>query len=135
MRAFVIRTLLTAFALWVAVTLVPGLSFDFGSLTGWWPKFGVVLLIAVIFGLVNAVIKPIVQILSIPLYILTLGLVHIAINALMLELTAWITNNITHWGLEVDSFFWAAIFGALVISIVSWLTAMLIPDKVDNLYD
>ena len=134
MRAFLIRTLLTAFALWAAVSLVPGLAFDFGSLTSWWAKFGVVLLIAVIFGLVNAFIKPIVQILSIPLYILTLGLVHIVINALMLELTAWITNNITHWGLEVHSFFWAAIFGALVISIVSWLTAMLIPDRAENLY-
>lgn len=134
MRSFLIRTLLTAFALWVAVELVPGLEFDFGSLTSWWAKFGVVLLIAVVFGLVNAFIKPIVQVLSIPLYLLTLGLIHIIINAFMLELTAWITNNLTHWGLEVDSFFWAAVFGALVISIVSWLTALLLPEKVENLY-
>lgn len=135
MRAFLIRTLLTAFALWVAVELVPGLEFDFGSLTSWWAKFGVVVLIAAVFGLVNAFIKPIVQILSIPLYILTLGLIHIIINAVMLELTAWITNNLTHWGLEVNSFFWTAIWGALVVSIVSWLTALLIPDKVENYYN
>ncbi|MFZ2512778.1 MAG: phage holin family protein, partial [Gordonia sp. (in: high G+C Gram-positive bacteria)] len=82
----------------------------------------------------NAFIKPIVQVLSIPLYILTLGLIHIIINAFMLEITAWITNNLTHWGLAVDSFFWAAIFGALIISIVGWLTAMLLPEPVENLY-
>ena len=134
MRSFILRTLLTAFSLWVAVQLVPGLDFDFGSLTNWWAKFGVVLLIAVIFGLVNALVKPIVQILSIPLYILTLGLIHIIINAFMLELTAWITNNLTHWGVDVQDFFWSAIFGALVISAVSWLAAVLLPDSVDNLY-
>ncbi|WP_448221753.1 phage holin family protein [Gordonia iterans] len=134
MKAFLIRTVFTAFSLWVAVELVPGLSFDFAGVGSWWGKFGIVLLIAAIFGIVNGFIKPIVQILSIPLYILTLGLIHIVINAFMLEITAWITNNLTHWGLEVDSFFWAAILGALIISIVSWLTAMLVPDKVDNLY-
>ncbi|MCK0438337.1 phage holin family protein [Gordonia alkaliphila] len=134
MRSFILRTLLTAFSLWVAVQLVPGLDFDFGSLTNWWAKFGVVLLIAVIFGVVNAFVKPIVQILSIPLYILTLGLIHIIINAFMLELTAWITNNLTHWGVDVQDFFWSAIFGALVISAVSWLAAVLLPDSVDNLY-
>ena len=52
-----------------------------------------------IFGLVNAIIKPIVQIISIPLYILTLGLFHIVINALMLWITSWITEHTTHWGL------------------------------------
>ncbi len=134
MRAFLIRTVLTAFALWVAVELVPGLSFDFGTLTNSWAKFGVVLLIAVIFGLVNAFIKPVVQVLSIPLYILTLGLIHIIINAFMLEIVAWITNNLTSWGLNVDSFFWAAIFGAVVISIVGWLTDLMLPDRANNPY-
>lgn len=134
MRAFLIRTVFTAFALWVAVELVPGLSFDFGNVTNFWGKLGVVLLIAAVFGLVNAFVKPVVQVLSIPLYILTLGLIHIIINAFMLEITAWITNNLTHWGLHVDSFFWSAIFGALIISVVGWLTAMLLPDNPENLY-
>ena len=81
-------------------------------------KIGIAAFVAIIFGLVNAVIKPVVQLFAIPLYILTIGLIHIAINALMLELTAWITRNTTHWGLEVESFFWAAILGAIVVSIV-----------------
>lgn len=134
MRDFLIRTLLTAFALWMAELIVPGVWFDFGNLTSWWAKFGVVLLVAVIFGLVNSFIKPIIQILSIPFYILTLGLFHIIVNAFMLEITSWVSRNITHWGLEVDSFFWSAIFGALVISAVGWITAILMPEKVDNLY-
>ena len=73
-----------------------------------------------IFGLVNAIIKPIVQIISIPLYILTLGLFHIVINALMLWITSWITEHTTHWGLYIDDFWWTAIWAAIVLSIVSW---------------
>jgi len=134
MRDFLIRTLLTGFALWIATLIVPGVDFFFGDLTSWWAKFGVVVLVAVVFGLVNAVVKPIVQILSIPLYILTLGLIHIIINALMLELTSWLTRNVFHWGIDVDHFWWSAIFGALVISIVGWFTAVLMPDKPENLY-
>ena len=65
-----------------------------------------------IFGLVNAIIKPIVQFISIPLYILTLGLIHIVINALMLWITSWITENTTHWGLYIDDFWWTAIWAA-----------------------
>ncbi len=68
-----------------------------------------------IFGLVNAFIKPIVQILSIPLYILTLGLFHIVVNALMLWITAWITEDTTHWGLAIDHFWWTAIKAAIVL--------------------
>ena len=119
MQQFLVRTALTAFTLWIATLIVPGLDFVGGDET--WEKIGIVLVVAVIFGVVNAVIKPVVQLFAIPLYILTIGLIHIVINALMLELTAWITRNTTHWGLEVDSFFWAAILGAIVVSIVGWL--------------
>ena len=93
-------------------------------------KIGIVLVVAAIFGLVNAVVKPIVQVLAIPLYILTLGLIHIVINALMLELTSWITHNTTHWGLQVDDFFWSAILGAIVVSIVGWLIALVMKEPV-----
>ena len=77
-----------------------------------------------IFGLVNAIIKPIVQIVSIPLYILTLGLIHIVINALMLWITSWITEHTTHWGLQIDDFWWTAIWAAIVLSIVSWVLSL-----------
>jgi putative membrane protein len=126
MVPFLLRTVITGFALWVVTLIVPGFSFTGGNTT--LQKIGIVLVVAVIFGLVNAIIKPIVQILSIPLYILTLGLIHIVINALMLWITSWITRNTTHWGLQVDHFWWSAIWGAIVLSIVSWLLSLAIRD-------
>lgn len=130
MLAFLVRTVCTAVALWVATLIVPGIEFVGGSTTA--EKVGIALVVAIIFGLLNAFVKPIVQIISIPFYILTLGLIHIVINALMLEITAWITRNTTHWGLEVDDFFWSAIFGAIVVSVVGWLLALLMRDSVDR---
>ncbi|GAB40884.1 MULTISPECIES: phage holin family protein [Gordonia] len=130
MRAFLLQSALSGVALWVATLIVPGLSFQFPDDASGLEKFGIVVLVALIFGVVNAFIKPIVQLFSIPLYILTLGLIHIVINAFMLEITSWITHNTTHWGLQVDSFFWAAIFGALVVSIVSWLISMVLKEPV-----
>ncbi|GAA14094.1 hypothetical protein BJF87_09615 [Gordonia sp. CNJ-863] len=130
MLAFLVRTVCTAVALWVATLIVPGIEFVGGSTTA--EKVGIALVVAVIFGVLNALVKPIVQIISIPFYILTLGLIHIVINALMLEITAWITRNTTHWGLEVDDFFWSAIFGAIVVSVVGWLLGLLMRDPVDR---
>ena len=130
MLAFLVRTVCTAVALWVATLIVPGIEFVGGSTTA--EKVGIALVVAVIFGVLNAFVKPIVQIISIPFYILTLGLIHIVINALMLEITAWITRNTTHWGLEVDDFFWAAIFGAIVVSVVGWLLGLLMREPVDR---
>ena len=105
------------------VTLVvPGLSFVGGDTT--LQRIGIIFVVGILFGLVNAVIKPIVQILSIPLYILTLGLIHVVINAWMLWITAWITQNTTHWGLAIDEFWWTAIWAAIVLSIVSWLLSL-----------
>ncbi|MFW0792200.1 phage holin family protein [Gordonia sp. CPCC 205515] len=132
MRAFLIRSAFTGFALWVATLIVPGLNFVYGDDPDptTMKQIVVVVVVALVFGVVNAFIKPIVQILSIPLYILTLGLIHIVINAFMLEITAWITRNTTHWGLEVESFFWAAIWGAVVISIVGWAIDMLLKEPV-----
>lgn len=123
MGPFLIRTIATGFALWIASLIVPGI--DFVGYHDNWQHAGIILVVALIFGLVNAVIKPIVQIIAIPLYVLTVGLIHIVINAFMLEITAWITDHTTHWGLVVDDFFWSAIFGALVISVVSWALSIL----------
>jgi putative membrane protein len=126
MGSFLLRAALTGFALWVVTLVVPGLSFVGGDTT--LQKIGIIFVVAVIFGLVNAILKPIVQILSIPLYILTLGLIHIVINALMLWITAWVTRNTTHWGLAIDDFWWTAIWAAIVLSVVSWGLSLLIGD-------
>jgi putative membrane protein len=126
MKRFLLRAALTGLALWVVTLIVPGLRFVGGDTM--LQKIGIVFVVAVIFGLVNAIIKPIVQILSIPLYILTLGLIHIVINALMLWLTARITEHTTHWGLQIDHFWWTAIWAAIVLSIVSWLLSLVVRD-------
>jgi putative membrane protein len=129
MGSFLLRAALTGFALWLVTLIVPGIRFDgFDSTL---QEVGVIFVVGVIFGLVNAVIKPIVQFISIPLYILTLGLVHIVINALMLWITAWITEHTTHWGLFIDTFWWTAIWAAIVLSIVSWLLSLIIDSDED----
>ena len=76
----------------------------------------------------NAVVKPVVQLLSLPLTILTLGLFLLVINALMLMLTSWITSAVHLFGAEyVVSGFWAAFFGAIVIGLVNWVVGMVLP--------
>lgn len=122
MGAFLLRAALTGVALWVVTLIVPGI--DFVGADSTLAEVGIIFVVAVIFGLVNAIIKPIVQLISIPLYILTLGLFHIVVNALMLWITSWITEHTTHWGLYIDDFWWTAIWAAIVLSIVSWLLSL-----------
>nr|ABP44331.1 membrane protein of unknown function [Mycolicibacterium gilvum PYR-GCK] len=124
MGSLLLRAGLTGVALWVVTLLVPGIEFVGGESTA--ARIGVIFVVAVIFGVVNAVIKPIVQIVSIPLYILTLGLFHVVINAFMLWITSWITEHTTHWGLAIDDFWWTAIWAAIVLSVVSWLLSLIV---------
>ena len=120
--SFLLRVAFTGLALWVVTLIVPGISFVGGQTTA--GRIGIILVVALIFGLVNAFIKPIVQVLSIPLYILTLGLFHVVINALMLWITAWITDHTTHWGLHIDHFWWTAIWAAILLSLVGWVLSL-----------
>lgn len=124
MGPFLVRAALTGFALWVVTLIVDGMKFVGGDTTV--QRIGIILVVAVIFGLVNAFIKPVVQILSIPLYVLTLGLFHIVINASMLWITSWITEHTTHWGLAIDHFWWTAIWAAIVLSVVSWVLSLVV---------
>jgi putative membrane protein len=113
-----IRILVNAVALWAA-TLIPGISNQGG--------FGTLLLVALVFGFVNALIRPLLSLLSCPLIILTLGLFTLILNAFMLQLTAWIGGK---FGLDfhVDTFM-AAFLGAVVVSVVSTVLSWLLPDR------
>lgn len=124
MGLFLLRAALTGLALWVVTLVVPGIDFVGGDST--MARVGIIFVVAVIFGVVNAIIKPVVQIISIPLYVLTLGLIHVVINAFMLMITSWITQHTTHWGLSIDSFWWTAIWAALVLSLVTWLLSLVV---------
>jgi putative membrane protein len=124
MMNFLVKTLANAGALAVAVWLIDKISLDGGS-TG--KKAGTLILVAVIFGLVNLLVKPVVKLLTLPLFILTLGLITLVVNALMLMLTSWIAGKLD-LSFHVDGF-WTAVLGALVISVVSWALNLLLPDK------
>ena len=114
MGSFLLRAGLTGVALWVVTLLVPGIEFVGGESTA--ARIGVIFVVAVIFGVVNAVIKPIVSVMSTCLIVLTLGLFMLVVNALMLMLTSWIGTQFGI-GFHVDGF-WAALFGSIIISVV-----------------
>ncbi|MGN2635697.1 phage holin family protein [Nocardia takedensis] len=122
----VIRLVINAVAIWLAAAWVNGitiLSPDDDTTS----KVIVVLAVAVVFTLVNALVKPLVQLLSLPLVVLTLGLFLLVVNALMLLLTAWITDAFSDYGIDVDGF-WAALLGGIIISLVNWVLGILVPD-------
>lgn len=114
MKNFVIRLFVNALALSAAAYFVQGITLDGG--------FGPVLLVALIFGLVNAILKPIVMLVALPLLFVTLGLFTLVINAGLLLLTARLTD-----ALAVDGF-GPAFWGSLVVSIVSMLLSWLLDD-------
>lgn len=113
--AFLIRWLVTALALWLAVRFIPGLSFAGPEGATW----GGLAVTALILGLVNALIRPFVSLLSLPLTILTLGLFTLVINAAMFWLAAWFSGIVYPESRLVIDGAIAAILGALLVSIVS----------------
>ncbi|WP_432136583.1 MULTISPECIES: phage holin family protein [unclassified Streptomyces] len=123
MKNFVVKTIANAGALAVAVWLLDKITLT-GDSTG--KKVGTLLLVALLFGLVNSIVKPIVKVLTFPLFILTLGLITLVVNALMLLLTSWLADKLD-LSFHVDGF-WTAVVGALIVSVVSWALDMFLPD-------
>ncbi|KGN29365.1 membrane protein [Knoellia flava TL1] len=126
---FLIRVLINAVALWVAAWLVAGISF--GDDDAWTSKVVTVVLVALVFGLVNAVIRPIAKVLSFPFIVLTLGLFTFIVNAFMLQITEWIAEPLG-LAFTIDEFFWDAVIGAIIITVVSWLLSVVLPDGDDD---
>ena len=121
---FVIRTLVTAVAIWVATALVSGIYLGGGSTAR---NAGVLIVAAVLIGVINAFLKPIIKVLGCPLYVLTLGLFALVVNALLLELVSWIALKVSV-PFHVDGF-WSAFWGAIIIGLVSWLLNLFVPDS------
>lgn len=121
--SFLLRVIINAAAIWLATQVLGGL--DVVSDEDATSTVLVLLAVGLVFGLVNAIVKPIVKAISFPLYILTLGLFTLVVNALMLMLTGWISER-TDYGLRIDDF-GTAVLGALIISIVSFLLSVVIP--------
>ena len=115
---FLLRLLINAAALWVAIALLPGIQFEGGWLT--------LLGVALVFGLVNAFLRPILKLLSLPVIFLTLGLFALVLNGFLLWLTGRLSTALG-LGFQVEGC-WTSILGALVVSIVSALLSLLVPD-------
>ena len=115
---FLLRILINAAALWVAASVVGGIHAG---------GVGSILAVAVVFGVVNALVRPLLKLLSCPIIFLTLGLFTLVLNALMLMLTAWVGRQ---FGIDftVDTF-WAAFLGALIVTIVSTVLSWFVPDE------
>lgn len=111
MNGFLVRMLITAISLWLAALIVPGMQLQ-GVIT--------VLGAALLLGIVNAFVRPVVVLLTLPLTILTLGLFLLVVNAMMLALVAVMFQGFSLGG------FWSAIFGAIFVSFFSWLASAFI---------
>ena len=120
MASLFFRFLINAAALWLAARYVNGIDYT-GTLAD-------LFMVALVFGVVNTIIKPVLKLLALPVRILTLGLFTLVINAGMLWLTARLAGD---WGFHVSGFR-AAFLGALLISVVSAVLGMLVPDKDDD---
>lgn len=123
--AFILRVVVSALAIWLASLFMGDhLYFVPSDATGW-EKVGILLVVGLLFTLVTSIVRPVVRLLALPLYILTLGLFSLVVNALLLMLTAWITQHI-EWGVRVDGFWWA-VLAALVIAVLQALITVVIP--------
>jgi putative membrane protein len=125
--ALTIRVVVVAISLWVATLIVPGIDNTAGSSSA---RVGTLIAVAIIFGVVNAVLKPLIKVVGCPFYILTLGLIALVVNALLFLLVGALASGI---GLPFSvGGFGAAFFGAIVVGVVGFILHILIPDRWDQ---
>ncbi|TQJ49014.1 phage holin family protein [Phycicoccus sp. SLBN-51] len=126
MRSIAIKIAVNGVALWVAALVIPGIHLgeNADQLS---TRLITILLVAILFGLINAFVKPVATFFSFPFILLTLGLFTLVVNALMLELTSGLSHAL---GLDfdVEHFFWDSVLGALVITLVSMVLNLVLPD-------
>lgn len=120
-ESFIVRVLANGVALWVASLILPGITFAGSSSTV--TTIITIGAVGLVFGLLNAIVKPVLFVLSLPLLVLTLGLFLLVLNAIMLSLTSWASGAL---GLNfaVQDFWWDAVLGAVIISIVSAMLSL-----------
>jgi putative membrane protein len=125
--ASLIRIAVVAVALWVATLVVPGIAVTAATPA---TRLGTLVAVALIFGLVNAVVKPVVKVLGCAFYVLTLGLFALVVNALLFLLVEWLADAV---GLPFHvAGFASAFFGAIVVGVVSFVLHVVIPDRLDR---
>lgn len=116
---FLITLLANMAGIWLASVMVSGITLPVSD--GFWSSFFTLAIIGLIFTLLNMIVRPLLKMLTFPIYILTLGLFALVVNALIFSLTGWMTQQIG-FGLEVSGF-WSAVFGAIITAIISSIVA------------
>ena len=124
----VIRLAISAVAVWIATLVVPGIRVFATTVPG---RIGTVIVVAVIFGVVNTVLRPIIKTVGCAVYILTLGLIALVVNGALFMLTSWIAGKL-NLPFHVDHFWPSAVVGALLVGVISWLLNLLVPDGDDD---
>ena len=120
---FLLRLIINAIALWLTTLIVSGVTVvPYAPDTT--ARILTYLLIALIFGVVNAIVGTVIRIVAFPLYILTLGLISLLVNAFLLFIVSWISDALG-FGLHIDGF-WSGVLGALVLAIIAWLLGLII---------
>lgn len=120
-----IRLGISAIALWISTLLVSGITLNTHSTLD---KIGTLVLVAAIFGVINAVLRPIIKVVGCAFYVLTLGLIALVVNGGLFLLTSWVAGKLD-LPFHVADFWPSAVLGALIVGIVSWLLNMLVPDR------
>lgn len=129
MRAL-IRVVVSAAALAVATWAVPGIELTTGSTVS---KVLTLLAVALIFGVINAILKPVIKAVGCIFYLLTLGLVALVVNGLLLWLASWVAGKLS-LPFHITGF-WAAFWGAIIVGVVSWLLGILVRDPRERVED
>src|SRR5437660_10473048 len=121
---YLFRVVVSAAALGVATWAVPGIELRAGGI---WSRVGTLLVVALIFGIINATLKPLIKVVGCAFYILTLGLAALVVNGLLLWLTSWVAGKLS-LPFHITGF-WAAFWGAIIVGLVSWVLNLFIRDK------
>jgi putative membrane protein len=119
-----LRVLVSAAALYLATLVISGIELTAGSTES---RVLTLIVVALIFGVVNTVLKPIIKVVGCVFYVLTLGLIALVVNALLLWLTSWVAGKLS-LPFHITGF-WPAFWGAILIGVVSWLLNLLLGDK------
>jgi putative membrane protein len=124
MKYLLIRLLVSAVALGVATWVVSGITLGPGSV---WKKAGTLIVVALIFGVINAILKPLIKVVGCAFYVLTLGLIALVVNGLLLWLTSVVAGHL-NVPFHVNGF-WAGLWGAIIVGIVSWLLNLFVDSR------
>ena len=120
-----IRLAVSALALWITTLILPGIQVNTDSIL---TKVGVIVLIAAIFGIINAILRPLIKTIGCAVYAMTLGLAALVVNGLLFMLTSWIAGQF-HIPFHVANFWPSAVLGALLVGVISWVLNLIVPDS------